>query len=108
MKSAAQTAPRKAKIKKGDQVQVISGKAKGQNGEVVRVDLKRHVVFVKDVNMQQRHTKPRRQGEAGGIIPQEGPIHLSNVLQYCDSCNRGVRKVCEKTADCRYFKQRKR
>jgi len=108
MKSAAQTVTMKSKIKKGDQVQVISGKAKGQNGEVLRLDLKRQLVYVKDLNMQQRHTKPRRQDEKGGIIPQEGPIHLSNVLQFCDSCNRGVRKVCEKTAECRYYKQRKK
>ncbi|NIP72318.1 MAG: 50S ribosomal protein L24, partial [Gammaproteobacteria bacterium] len=87
--------------------QVIAGKAKGQAGEVLRVDLTRSTVYVKDVNMVQRHTKPRRQGEAGGIIPMEAPIHLSNVLPYCESCERGVRKLCEKPADCRYYKARK-
>ena len=107
MRTASAAPLRKAKIKKGDQVQVISGKSKGQNGEVLRVDLKRHVVFIKDVNMQQRHTKPRRQGEQGGIIPQEGPVHLSNVLTYCDSCSRGVRKLCADTAQCKYFKNKK-
>ena len=93
---------KKAKIKKGDQVQVIAGKAKGQTGEVLRVNLQRAVVVVKDLNMVQRHTKPRRQGEQGGIIPMESPIHISNVLKYCESCERGVRKVCEKPAECRY------
>ena len=96
----------KAKVKKGDQVQIVSGKAKGQVGEVLRIDLKRRVVFVKDVAMQQRHTKPRSQGQKGGIIPQEGPVHLSNVMVYCDSCNRGVRKLCQDTADCKYYKKR--
>jgi len=105
MKSAA-TPLRKAKIKKGDQVQVISGKARGQQGQVLRVDLRRQVVYIKDVNMQQRHTKPRRQDQQGGIIPQEGPVHLSNVLTYCDSCSRGVRKLCTDTAECKYFKKR--
>lgn len=69
----------KFKVKTGDQVEVISGKAKGQSGEVLRVDKKKQVVLVKEVNMQMRHTKPRKQGEQGGIIPMEGPIHISNV-----------------------------
>jgi large subunit ribosomal protein L24 len=99
---------RKARVKKGDQVQVISGKAKGQTGEVLRVNLSRSTVLIKEVNMVQRHTKPRRQGEAGGILPMESPIHLSNVLKYCESCERGVRKLCEKPADCRYYQARKK
>ena len=69
----------KYKVKRGDQVEVIAGKAKGQNGEVLRVDRVRGFVFVKDVNMAMRHTKPRRQGQQGGIIPMEAPIHISNV-----------------------------
>ncbi len=106
MKAAAVKPLTKAKIKKGDQVQVVSGKARGQTGQVLRVDLRRHAVFIKDVNMQQRHTKPRRQDEKGGIIPQEGPIHLSNVLIYCDTCSRGVRKLCTESAECKYNKNR--
>ena len=106
MKAAAVKPLSKAKIKKGDQVQVVSGKARGQTGQVLRVDLRRHVVFIKDVNMQQRHTKPKRQDERGGIIPHEGPIHLSNVLIYCDTCSRGVRKLCTESAECKYNKNR--
>lgn len=106
MKRAALAPLKKARVKKGDQVEVISGKARGQTGQVLRVDLKRHLVFVKDINIQQRHTKPRRQDEKGGIIPQEGALHLSNVLILCDSCNRGVRKLCENTAQCKYFKKK--
>ena len=96
------------RIKKGDQVQVISGKAKGQRGEVLRVDLRRNTLLIKEVNMVQRHTKPRRQGDAGGIVPMESPIHLSNVLKYCESCERGVRKLCTKPADCRYYQARRK
>lgn len=108
MKRALQPKLKKFRVKNGDQVQVISGKSKGQTGEVLRVDLKQNTVFIKDVNMVQRHTKPRRQDQSGGIIPMEGPIHLSNVLQLCESCERGVRKLCEKPADCRYYKNRKK
>jgi len=108
MSAAAQPKLKKSRVKKGDQVQVISGKAKGQHGEVLRVDLRRGVVLIKEVNMVKRHTKPRRQGEQGGILPMESPIHLSNVLKYCDSCERGVRKLCEKPAECRYYQARKK
>ena len=108
MRAAAATKLKKARVKKGDQVQVISGKAKGQTGEVLRVDLTRGTVLIKEVNMVQRHTKPRRQGDSGGILPMESPIHLSNVLKYCESCDRGVRKLCEKPADCRYYKARRK
>lgn len=107
MRSAAQPKLKKAKIKKGDQVQVISGKSKGKTGEVLHIDLRRNSVLVKDVNVQMRHTKPRRQGDKGGILPQEGPIHISNVLAYCDTCNRGVRKLCEKPSECRYNRKKK-
>ncbi len=106
MPRAAQPALRKAKFKKGDQVQIIAGKAKGQTGEVLRMDLKRGTLLIKEVNMVMRHTKPRRQGQAGGIIPMESPIHISNVLQFCESCDRGVRKLCDKPAECRYYKNR--
>ena len=105
MKRAKMAPLKKAKIKKGDQVQIISGKAKGQTGQVLRVDLKRQVAFIKDVNTQFRHTKPRSTDDKGGIISQEGPVHLSNMLIYCDSCNRGVRKLCEETSKCKYYKK---
>ena len=108
MTVATEAKLKKSKIKKGDQVQVIAGKAKGQSGEVLRINLRQATVLVKDVNMVQRHTKPRRQGEQGGIIPMESPIHVSNVLRFCESCERGVRKVCEKPAECRYKKARKK
>lgn len=82
----------KPRFKRGDTVQVISGKAKGQVGEVLRVDAVRGTVYIKEVNMQQHHTKPRRQGEQGGIMPSEGPVHYSNVLRYCNVNKRGMRK----------------
>jgi len=103
MNKAVKKTP-KFKIKKGEQVQVISGKAKGQTGEVLRVDAKNERVYVKGVNMLKRHTKPRREGEAGGIIDMEGPIHVSNVLRYCGTCKRGVRNPCNEPGACQYNK----
>lgn len=78
-------------VKKGDKVQVISGKFKGATGEVLKVIPKESRVIVKDVNVQKHHTKPQAMGQEGGIIEKEGPIHASNVLLYSEKLQRGVR-----------------
>lgn len=68
----------KMKIKKGDQVIVISGDDKGKTGEVLKAMPKENKVIVAGVNMVKRHTKPSQQS-AGGIISKEAAIHVSNV-----------------------------
>jgi large subunit ribosomal protein L24 len=68
----------KLKIKKGDNVVVISGRDKGRTGEVLRVFPADRRVIVQGVNVAKRHTKPRM-GEPGGIIEKELPLHISNV-----------------------------
>jgi len=78
-------------IRKGDVVQVISGDDKGKTGRVLSVLRDRGRVVVEKVNMVRRHTKPRRQGQQGGILEKEAPIHLSNVLLYDDKAGRGAR-----------------
>ena len=66
------------RIRKGDQVIVITGKYKGQKGEVMRIAADR--VFVQNINLVKRHTKPNPQiNQPGGIIEREAPIHQSNV-----------------------------
>ncbi len=66
------------RIRKGDQVIVITGKYKGQKGEVLRVAEDR--VVVQNINLVKRHTKPNPQAnQPGGIIEREASIHLSNV-----------------------------
>ena len=90
-KAAAKKKPPKFKIKKDDTVQVMSGKSKGEVGQVLRVDREKQRVWVKGVNMQMKHQKPRRADEKGGIIPVEGAIHISNVLLYDPAEKRGVR-----------------
>jgi large subunit ribosomal protein L24 len=78
------------RIRKGDQVMVITGKNKGQKGEVLRVlDEK---VVVQNVNLIKRHTKPNPQAnQPGGIVEREAPIHVSNVLIFNPSTNSGDR-----------------
>ena len=68
------------KIKKGDTVKVIAGKDKDKEGKVIAVDHKNGRVTVEGVNMLTKHTKPSMQNQAGGIVHQEGPIDVSNVM----------------------------
>lgn len=78
------------RIRKGDQVIVIAGKDKGQRGEVTRVVGDR--VYVSNVNMVKRHTKPNPQiNQPGGIIEREAPVHLSNVMLFNPATGQGSR-----------------
>lgn len=68
------------KIKKGDTVKVITGKDKDKEGKVIAVNPKKNTVLVEGVNMITKHTKPSMANQQGGIIHQEGPIDISNVM----------------------------
>ena len=68
------------KIKKGDTVKVIAGKDKDKEGKVIAVNQKDGKVLVEGVNMLTKHTKPSVANQDGGIIHQEGPIDISNVM----------------------------
>lgn len=69
-----------SKIKKGDLVRVIAGKDKGKEGKVISIDRKNDRVLVEGINMITKHTKPSAQNQNGGIINQEAPISISNVM----------------------------
>jgi large subunit ribosomal protein L24 len=78
------------RIKKGDQVIVITGKYKGQRGDVVSMHDERAVVS--NVNLVKRHTKANPQAnQPGGIVEREAPIHLSNLMLYNPAASRGER-----------------
>ena len=79
------------KIKKGDTVQIISGKDKGKIGKVLLIQKKKERVFVEDINFQTKHQKPRQKGQPGKIIKKEGSIHYSNILLYSNSSKKGER-----------------
>ena len=68
------------KIKKGDTVKVIAGADKDKEGKVIAVNHKNNTVIVEGVNMITKHTKPSMANQNGGIIHQEAPIDLSNVM----------------------------
>ena len=78
------------RIKKGDNVLVITGKNKGQKGEVLRVAADR--VIVQNINIIKRHTKANPQAnQPGGVIEREAPIHISNVMLLNPATGKGER-----------------
>lgn len=82
---------KKLHVKQGDTVEVILGKDKGKKGKVLTAMPKEGRVLVEGVNMISKHTKPRGQGQPGGIIKQEGKIHASNVMLVCRKCGKKTR-----------------
>ena len=72
----------KMRLRKGDTVQVITGKDKGKTGEVLRTLPNENRVVVQGVNMRTRHVKPTQEGESGRIVTEEASVHASNVMIY--------------------------
>jgi large subunit ribosomal protein L24 len=71
------------RIRRDDEVIVISGKDRGKRGKVLRVDPSKQRVYVEGLNMIKRHQRPTQTAagqQAGGVIEREGPIHVSNVM----------------------------
>ncbi len=85
----------KLHIKKDDVVIVLSGNSKGVKGKVIATSPEEKKVIVEGANVIHKHVKPRRQGEAGGIIDAEGAIYASKVALYCPKCDKGVRTHIE-------------
>ena len=80
------------KIKKGDNVEVISGKDAGKRGRVLRVDRDRGRIVVEGVAMIKRHTRPNPQKKIqGGIVEREAAIHASNVMVVSPDSGRPTR-----------------
>jgi large subunit ribosomal protein L24 len=94
------------KIRKGDEVVVISGRDKGRRGTVIKV--LEEQVLVENVNMVKRHTRPNPQkGLQGGIIENDAPLHLSNVQLWNPIAKKGDRVGIRTLADgrrVRFFK----
>ena len=81
----------KMSIKKDDLVVVLSGKDAGKQGKVLETQPSTGKVIVEGVNIVSRHTKPRRQGEEGGIIKKEAPIYACKVQRVCPKCGKPTR-----------------
>ncbi len=91
----------KLKIKKGDTVEVISGREKGVRGEVLRVLPKDERLVVQGVNVRKKHqrkTQTAGRTMSPGVISFEAPVHVSNVMLVCPKCSEPVRVGLERTA----------
>ena len=75
-------------IKKGDTAVVISGKEKGKQAKVLRVEPTKNKVVLEGTNMLTKHKKPKNQTTPGGIIKQEGSLNASNVMVVCPNAIR--------------------
>ena len=89
----------KMSIKKGDTVIVLSGKDKGKQGKVLTVMPADRKVIVEGVNVVSRHTRPRKQGEEGGILKKEAPLYACKVQKVCPKCNKPTRPAHKMLAD---------
>ena len=78
-------------VRTGDTVLVIAGRERGKTGQISRVLTKDERVVVGGVNLVKRHTKARPGVAQAGIIEKEAPIHISNVMLVCPSCNQPTR-----------------
>jgi large subunit ribosomal protein L24 len=87
------------KIKKNDQVKILSGKDRGKTGKVLRVAPEKGKAVVEGLNLVKKHSRPRRQGEKGQRISVPAALHLSSLMLVCPKCSkpsRVGRKVAEK------------
>jgi len=79
------------KIKKGDQILVISGKNKGKSGKVLKVFPQFHKILVEGVNLRKKNVRPKKAGEKGQIVEMPGPIDVSNLKLICPKCGAATR-----------------
>ena len=101
----------KVHVKTGDEVIVINGKYNGQKGKVLQVAPAEGKVIVEGINIITKHVKPRRMGEAGGLIKAESALYADKVQLVCPKCGKPTRvghafdkngkkmRVCKKS-DC--------
>lgn len=79
------------KIRKDDQIMVMTGREKGKTGKITRVIPEKAAVVVDKVNMVKRHQKPSAKYKHGGIVEKEAPISIANVMLLCEKCKGPVK-----------------
>ena len=95
------------KIRKNDQILIISGKDRGRTSKVSRVFPKKDSVLVEGINLKKKHIRPKKEGEKGQIVETPQPLNISNVKLICPKCKKATRigykiekekkyKICKK------------
>lgn len=87
------------KIKKEDQVLVISGKDKGRKGKVIESLPKSGKIVIENINLRKKHSRPKKSGEKGQIVELPMPLDTSNVKIICPKCNKPARIGYKKEGD---------
>jgi large subunit ribosomal protein L24 len=79
-------------MRKGDQVEVLTGRERGKRGKVISVNRKKQTALIEKVNFQKRHVRPGNPiAPQGGIIEREGPLRLVNLMLVCPKCSKRTR-----------------
>ena len=86
-------------IRRNDEVVVTTGKDKGKTGKVVFIFPERGRALVEKINMIKKHQKPTQKMPRGGLVEKEASIHLSNLMNFCPRCRKGVRVGVKIDAD---------
>jgi large subunit ribosomal protein L24 len=84
-------------IRKGDTVQVLSGKDKGKRGKVLKVDPEKRRLVIEGVNRAKKHMRPSQSNPQGGVVDWELPMDASNVMLVCSGCETPTRVVRKRT-----------
>ena len=87
------------RIKKGDTVQIISGKDKGKKGLVVKAFPQKNSIIVENVNLRKKHVRPKKGGEKGQRVEIPLAISVSSAMLICKSCGKATRVRFEVTSD---------
>lgn len=80
-----------SRLRKNDNVQVISGEYRGKSGRILKVFPEKNRAIVEGINMVKRHTKPNAKNQQGGIVEKEASIHISNLLLVCPKTGKPTR-----------------
>ena len=90
----------KKSIKRGDNIMVIAGRDKGKRGKVIRIYPDAGRALIEGINFITKATKPNPQlNQQGGFVSRESTIAVSNVMLYCDTCQKGTRTGVRKTPE---------
>ena len=79
------------KIKVNDNVVIANGAEQGKKGKVLHIDAKKNFVIVEGINKRTKFMRPNQDNPNGHSVTKEFPLHLSNVMYFCDKCKKGVR-----------------
>lgn len=81
----------RTKLKKNDNVEVISGREKGKRGRIIEVIPSTGRVRIEHLNMVKKHMRPNAENKQGGILEKENPLNISNVQLVCPKCDKATR-----------------